>query len=381
MSTLGKLLEHGYRAFFMLAGIFAVVSMAVWAAWIALDAAFTLPLHWHAHEMIFGYATAAIAGFFLTAVPSWTGTPEATRAYIATGVGVWLAGRLAVGFSDSLGPIPTAVIDLAFLPFLCTKVVTQLFRRPKPQNLMLVGLLGIVWTGNFVFHLGLAGISGADPQSGLRAGLLGLTSIIAVIGGRVVPAFTRNAMIRAGVEDRLPTSRRPFEAAGIVLAVLLAILHLLPVSETLIGGVAILAGLAQLARLAGWRGVMTLRQPILWSLHLAFGMLAIGYVALSLSYFLWLDEIAALHVLGIGAVGGMTLAVMSRAILGHSGLPLSVSPATATAYFLVAAAACVRVGAEGVAEQFYLPVLLGSAVLWVLAFTLFLRVYWPIVTE
>lgn len=381
MSFLGTLLDRGYRAFFMLAGLFAIIAMTVWAFWIALGAAFALPPHWHAHEMIFGYATAAIAGFFLTAVPSWTGAPAARRAFIATGVCIWLAGRLAVGYSDSLNPVLTAVIDLAFLPVLSVKVIGQLARRPKPQNLMLVGLLGLVWSGNLVFHLGVGGLAGADPQSGLRVGLLGITSIIAVIGGRVVPAFTRNALVRSGRETRLPSSRRPFEIAGIAFPILLTVLHLVPVSGILIGIVASVAGLAQLLRLAGWRSMATIREPILWSLHLAFGMLALGYVALGLSQFQLLSELMALHILGIGAIGGMTLAVMSRAILGHSGQPLVAAPATAAAYLLVAGAAVLRFAADVVPGHVRLPLLLASAGLWVLGFALFVWEYWSVVTE
>ena len=367
-------LGEGFRAFFLAAGLFGAAAMLVWATWLGMTPAITLPAYWHAHEMIFGYATAALGGFFLTAVPSWTGTSAPRRLSVTVAIALWLAGRVAFGLGDALGPVPTAIVDLAFLPLLAAKIAVRLVRRPKPQNVMFLGLLAIIWSGNLAFHLGAA-------QEGLRVGLLGITALIAVLGGRVTPAFTRNALTRAGIETGLPRSRRMFDLPGIALAILLPILVLIRVPDTIVGAVAVASGMFQALRLSGWRLTAVLDQPILWSLHLGFVMLAAGYVAFGLARLGLTSETAALHVLGIGAVGGMTVAVMSRAILGHSRLPLVASGRMTLVYRLVAAAAVVRVLAEAVPAWAWTAVILGSAVLWIAAFLLFIGDVWPVVTR
>ena len=288
-------------------------------------------------------------------------------------IALWLAGRVAFGLADVLGPVPTAIVDLAFLPLLAAKIAVRLIRRPKPQNVMFLGLLAIIWSGNLAFHLGAA-------QEGLRVGLLGITALIAVLGGRVTPAFTRNALTRAGIETALPRSRRMFELPGIALAILLPVLVLIRAPDAVVGAVALLGGLFQALRLAGWRLAAVFDQPILWSLHLGFAMLSAGYLAFGLARLELISETAALHILGIGAVGGMTVAVMSRAILGHSRLPLVASGRMTLVYRLVAAAAVVRVLAEAVPAGAWMAAILGSALLWIVAFVLFVSDVWPVIT-
>ena len=368
-------LGAGFRAFFLAAGLFAAAAMIAWSLWLALSsgggAEFPLPAYWHAHEMIFGYATAAMGGFFLTAVPSWTGTAAPRRLSVTAAIAVWLAGRLAFGLADALGPILVAVIDLAFLPVLGGKIAVRLARRPKPQNVMFLALLSIIWAGNLTFHLGAA-------TDGLRVGMLGIAALITVLGGRVTPAFTRNALTRLGIETGMPRSRKIFEVPGIVLAILLPVLVLVGVPESVVGACGVAAGLVQALRLSGWRVAAVLDQPIVWSLHLGFAMLAAGQFAFGLAWLGLASEMVALHILGVGAIGGMTVAVMSRAILGHSGLPLVASPSMALVYGLVAAAAVVRALAEVVPTAFWTATLLGSAILWIAAYVLFVRDVWPL---
>lgn len=390
ISVVRTLFSEGFRIFFLSAGLFAVISMGLWIAWLAIHAAggmvtrmpFAPPPHlWHAHEMIFGYAGAALGGFFLTAVPIWTGTRAARHVFVAAAAALWLAGRLAVWWSGALDPIVVALIDLAFLPLLASKIASQLFRRPKPQNLLFLLLLTLVWSGNLLNHLEWMEVIDDGVWPGLRLGLLGTTAMIAVLGGRITPAFTRNAMIRAGLETGLPRSRRVLDAVGIASAILVPILLVFGVYERAVAIGALIAGAAQFGRLAAWRSRWALRQPILWSLHLAFTMLAAGYLALGFAYLDMMSEVAALHILGIGAVGGMTLAVMSRAILGHSGRPLVVSPAITLAYLLVAAAAVIRASGSMAGLDWYNAAMLISGALWIAAFTLFVAVYFPLVIQ
>jgi uncharacterized protein involved in response to NO len=377
------------RIFFLAAGVYAVLAMGVWEGWLAGQAlrgsAPALPFapppaHWHAHEMIFGYACAVLGGFFLTAVPSWTGEKSARAAFLTLLAALWLAGRLAVWWSGGLNPALVALLDLAFLPVLGAKIALQLFRRPKPQNLMFLGLIALLWYGNLLVHLDWTGLWPGAAGPGLRTGLMTVAATIAVIGGRVIPAFTRNAMLREGRETGLPVSRRPAEGAGIAAAILLPACIGLGLPQPALALVALIAGLAQAARLAGWRGGWTRGQPILWSLHLAFAMLALGYLALAAAWAGWIGEAGALHVTGIGAIGGMTLAMMTRAALGHTGRPLTAARPIAWAYALVAGAALIRVAGAGVAPGWYEWAMLVSGGLWLLAFALFVTVYWPILT-
>ncbi|MCL5778376.1 NnrS family protein [Limibaculum sp. FT325] len=388
-TAMRTVLGEGFRVFFLAAGIYAVLAMGIWLGILGAEArgaAPALPFApapylWHAHEMIFGYAAAVLGGFFLTAVPSWTGTAAARRGYLAAAAAAWLAGRLAVWWSGALPPGLVAVADLAFLPLLGVKIALQLARRPKPQNMMLLGVLAIIWSGNLMVHLEWTGLAADTAGTGLRVGLLGVTATIAVIGGRVAPAFTRNAMTRAGVEARLPQTPAALDAIGVGTAILLPLMVLLGAPEMLLAAVALACGAAQAARLMGWRTGWVLGQPILWSLHLGFAMLAAGYAILGLGWAGLTGEIAGLHVLGIGAVGGMTLAVMSRATLGHTGRPLVAPRATAVAYALIAAAALVRAAGSTLATDWYTLSVLGSGALWIAGFAIFLSDFWgPLTT-
>ena len=387
--SLQILFSEGLRIFFLAAILYAIFAMAVWEGWLGAVAVtgqpFTLPFApppvlWHAHEMIFGYACAVLGGFFLTAVPSWTGEKSVRGAFLTLLAVLWLAGRLAVWWSGGIDPVLVAAIDLAFLPALGAKMALQLARRPKPQNVMLLGLISMIWSGNLLVHLDWTGVWPGGASAGLRLGLLTITAIIAIIGGRVIPAFTRNAMRQAGRETGLPLSRSKVEMAGIGFAVVLPIFVAAGADGRLIGAIALMTGAAQVIRLAGWRGGWTVRQPILWSLHLAFAMLALGYLALAAAMAGWSNEVGALHLLGIGAVGGMTLAMMSRAALGHTGRPLIAARRVAWAYGLIALAALIRAtGAEAAPGWYDLAVLISGA-LWLVAFVMFLTTYWPILT-
>ncbi len=381
-----RLLGEGFRVFFLMAGLYGLVAMLAWEGWLDTGALgpvapAVVPSFWHAHEMIFGYATAAMGGFFLTAVPNWTGAPAARHVFIGTAAAIWLAGRVAMWFAGDVSPLVIAVIDLAFLPVLGIKIASQLIRRPKPQNMMFLGLLALIWTGNLMVHLQWLGVTSDSIQAGLRGGLLGLISMITVLGGRVTPAFTRNAMNRAGARpEEFPFSRRPVEVTAIGGTILLTILILFAAPGIVLGPVAVIAGLAQLVRLTGWRTRWALGQPILWSLHLAMGMLGLGEILLGLAHLGLGDEVAALHILGIGAVGGMTIAVMSRASLGHSGRPLVAPRPMVWGYVLMALAAVVRWSAPVLFSDSYIPVLLLSGALWIAAFVLFLIAIGPALT-
>lgn len=376
------LFKAGWRVFFLAAGLWAVISVGVWTLWLAglADPSShlgTAPQLWHAHEMIFGYATAALGGFFLTAVPNWTGAKAAPQRFILLVAGLWLAGRLAVCLAGFLPAWLVAAVDLAFLPVLAAKVLTQLLARPKAQNMMFLLLLSMVWTSNLLVHLEWMGIAGTEWQ-GLRGGLLTICAMIAALGGRVTPAFTRNAMLRAGLDEtRLPVSHRWLDLPGTALAILTALVVLAGVPDTFSGALALLAGLFAAARLAGWRALALPGEPIVWALHLGYGLLALGLATWGLAQLGLGSELGALHILGIGAIGGMTLAVMSRASLGHSGRALVAPRPVAIAYALIPVAVALRWAGSAFAG-FYLPGMIGAGLVWCLAFALYLGALGPI---
>ncbi|MDV7143273.1 NnrS family protein [Tropicimonas sp. TH_r6] len=382
--------SEGFRVFFLAAGLFAVVSGLIWETWLGVqylggtinEMPFAVTPHqWHAHEMIFGYGSTALGGFLLTAVPSWTGTQAARHIFVIVTAGIWLLGRLAIWYSGALPAGLVAVLDLAFLPILIAKIAAQLAKRPKPQNVMFVLFLSMVWVGNLLVHLEWMGLTSDTLDTGMRAGLLGLCSMIAVLGGRVTPAFTRNAMKRVELpESRWPHPTETLGKLGLALAIALPLTLLFGLPERAVGALAILSGLVQLARLSRWRGRWTLGQPILLALHLGMAMLGTGLVLWGLAGFGLGSEVAALHLLGIGAVGGMTLAVMSRAVLGHSGRALIAPGPVAVAYFLVAAGAVLRWISSEMSGDLYFPLVLASGGCWILAFTLYTISVLPIVT-
>ncbi|PTW60548.1 uncharacterized protein involved in response to NO [Breoghania corrubedonensis] len=383
---LKRLLGEGFRVFFLAAGLYGVFAILVWTGWLGIHAAggsfaddpFAMPPHlWHAHEMIFGFPTAALGGFFLTAVPNWTGAKAARHLYIGAAAALWLAGRIAIWFSADLSPVFVAVVDLSFLPFLGMKIATQLVKRPKPQNMMFLGLLAIIWVGDWMIHLEWIGVTDDTAWAGFRVGLFGICAMIAVLGGRVTPAFTRNALMRKGQETALPVSRRWAEMTGVGGAILLPLALIVGMPETVTGGIALMTGAAQIVRLSGWRSVHTLGEPIVWALHAGFALLGTGYILFGLADLGIGSEIAALHVLGIGAVGGMTLAVMSRAALGHTGRPLVAPHAVAFAYALLPLAALLRWTASSLDFQWYYPGIFVSGALWIAAFALFVAALWP----
>lgn len=389
MLLIKRILSEGFRVFFLFAGLYGVFTGLIWTTWLLAQGTdtssflqVTNPQLWHSHEMIFGYAGAAMGGFFLTAVPNWTNTPAARTSFLTIAAGCWLAGRLAMWFSGGLPPWSVAAMDLVFVPILALKIATQLIKRPKPQNMMFLLILTLLWLGNLSVHLELTGVLEDSANSGLRAGLFALCAMIVVLGGRITPAFTRNAMKREGVaEAHWPVSVQPIERASVVLALALPVLVLFQTPNWAPGGVALILGVVQIVRVIRWRGDWAWQQPILFALHLSLGMLGVGLILWGAAAFDFGDEVSALHLVGIGGVGGMTLAVMSRAALGHSGRPLVAPKAMSLAYGLLAVTAFARWGAAMVETETYFVMMGGISLLWALVFILFTLSMWPALTQ
>lgn len=371
---------YGFRPFFFGAGAFAALALGCWL-WIygrgALPFDTLPPQLWHGHEMLFGFVGAAIAGFLLTAVPSWTGARGfAGRPLIAL-FAIWLAGRIALALPATLPWGAIAAIELAFLPALAALIAPPLLRE-RNRNTPLLLVLAALWLADATF---LVGAAQGETVVAIRAVYFAIHLVlllVTVIGGRIVPAFTANALRRRGITAEVRSSVW-VERTTLGAMVAVVVLELLAPASTLAALAAALAAAAQLLRLVRWQGRFTLREPIVWVLHAAYVWLPIG-LALKAVWLLAGPVWAAhwLHALTIGVAALMILAVMTRASLGHTGRPLVVSGWIAVAYGLLAAAAAVRVFAPSLAPQSYVATVLAAGLLWVTAFSIFVVVYAPI---
>ena len=371
------ILSFGFRPFFLMAGIWAALAMVLWVAILSghnfLATAFD-PVSWHAHEMLFGYLGAVLAGFLMTAVPNWTGRMPIVGLPLAGLASLWLLGRVAVAVSAP-APVLAALADLTFLVTLLLVMAREIFSGRNWHNLPVLALIGIFILANALFHIAALRGDYAAGGIGFRMGLAVAVMLISLIGGRIVPSFTRNWLAQRG-NARFPV---PFGAADkVVLGVGLAALvcwvfwPLHPIT----GAGLLLAGVAHLWRLSRWSGRHTGPEPLVWVLHAGYAFVPLGFVAMGAAVLGWLPLAAAQHLWMAGAVGLMTLAVMSRAALGNSGRTLSASRATTAIYVALIASVVARL-AYGVWPE--TPGLLHLAAgLWITAFGGFAITYWPI---
>lgn len=374
---------YGFRPFFLLAGIYGLVSIAAWL-WLQLKGGWPLPYlppqHWHGHEMVFGFIGAAIAGFLLTAVPSWTGSRGFAGAPLAALTGLWLAGRIVFALGHDVPPWLLAICELVFVPALMLFIAPSLLRSANRNWPMLV-LLAAFWMADATFIIGLVTRDPLLSRSALVAAIDVLLILLTIIGGRIVPAFTGNALRAQGIPVSL-RSKPAVEQLVLVAMLALLVCDVLVPESRITAAVAAIAAVLHAWRLAGWHGWRTAGQPILWVLHLAYLWLPLG-LGLKAAWLSGRFDWAAhwLHALGAGAAGMMILAVMTRAALGHTGRPLKVHVLIATAYGLLALAVVVRVFGPALLPLSYRSVVLAAAVLWICAFIPYLAIYAPILLQ
>jgi len=384
------LLTYAFRPFFLFSCLYACLAMIGWLALIGLHAAggqvlemsiSMPPYQWHAHEMLFGYTLAVITGFFLTAVPNWTDTRPVQGVALGALVAAWIAGRLAIWFSAYLPALLVAGLDLLLIPMLMALVVKALMARWSKRNLIFLPILLSLFGGNLLAHLEQLGWTEDTMALGHTLALNVIVVLIVIIGGRVVPAFTTNALRKQGVEN-LPQSRKPLELASIISVVAIALGDLAGLDDQIRGGFAIFAAVANTLRFAGWCGTKILSQPIVWIMHLGYTWLIIGLTLKAIALFSpLLVEATALHALTIGAVGSMTIGVMTRASLGHTGRVIVASPMMVLAYAMISLAALTRVLGPMLVPEFYNEAMLAAGLLWIGAFVILSFIFWPILTK
>lgn len=379
MEAAPAFLRGGFRPFFLGGATWAIVVLTLWLC--ALAGAITLPtgfdpLAWHRHEMLFGFVGAVVSGFLLTAIPNWTGRLPIAGTPLLALFALWLAGRLAVLFSASVGMGPAAGLDVGFYLVLAALTGREVLAA-KNRNLPMVGLVLLFGGANAVDHAAALGLV-ADEGLGWRCGLALVVVMISLIGGRIIPSFTRNWLTKQGVREGLPGQPGRYDLVTIgVTAAAMACWIAAPDSGT--AGIALgVAGVLQAVRLARWKGVRTVRDPLVIILHVGYAWIPVGLLLLAGSVLNpAILRSAAIHALTAGAMATMILAVMTRATLGHTGRDLHAGPATVAIYAFICLGAVLRVTAAlGVIDYTLGMEVAGLA--WGAAFLVFIAAYGPI---
>jgi uncharacterized protein involved in response to NO len=365
----------GFRPFYLLASLFSAISVLLWTAQYSgvLPFAYLQGHLWHGHEMLFGYTMAVVAGFLLTAVRAWTGQPTVVGAPLMALAALWVAGRVLV-----LTPFNTwaAAVNAAFPVALAVAIAIPLLRSQNVRNYFFVGLLALMGALVAALHLSLLGVIELPPRLGLRLGLDAMLFIMAVMGGRVIPMFTNNGVPGAGATRHALAEKL---ALGSVL--LLFIADLLQLPPVIVAAIALTAAAAHGVRLYLWRPWRTLTVPLVWILHAAYAWIVCHLALRAISDLGWLAETFSIHALTVGAIGGLTIGMMTRTARGHTARPLVADGYELTCFVLIQAAAAVRVFGGMASSALYLPSIQVSGMLWAAAFGLFAVRYWPVLSR
>jgi uncharacterized protein involved in response to NO len=369
----------GFRPFFLLAAAFALIIVPVWLLVVdgaLAPAGYVDAASWHAHEMIFGYAVAVIAGFLLTAVGNWTQRETIIGAPLLGLAALWLLGRVAMSIAAVLPRGLAAFLDLAFLPVLSIVLARPLLATGNRRNFVMLGVVAALFAANLVVHLQALGVM---PFGTARQACLSAVDVVVflmlLIAGRVVPTFTRNA---AGVGA---ASSAWLERLTVIAAFATTLIDVTwPETRAAAAAAGVLAIVA-IARATRWGSIHTLRIPLLWILHVGYAWIAVGLILRALPAFgITVSSSLATHALTVGAMGALTLGMMARVALGHTGRTLSPSPAMTWSFVAITLAAVARVSVPLVTPAWRFDTLLVAGSLWSLAFLIYLVVYAPILT-
>ena len=378
MAAAHPFLRGGFRPFFFGAATWAVIAIALWL--LVLGGGIGLPTRfagvaWHRHEMIFGFVGAAVSGFLLTAVPNWTGRLPIAGKPLLSLFSMWIAARLAVLFSMLIGFWPAAVLDVGLFISLALLAAREVLASSN-RNVPIVGLVFAFGVADAADYAGSAGL--IPTNLGWRGAIALVIIMLSMIGGRIIPSFTRNWMVKRGASGELPTQPQSLDLVVIASTALALLFWMIVPGNRLTGFMLILAAAAQALRLSRWGGHRTGRDPLVLVLHLGYVWIPIGLLLLGLSIAgIDIPESAGVHALTAGGMTTMILAVMSRASLGHTARELRASPITVVAYASVTMGAVVRV-ATSLGFGPYSTMLDIAGAFWGAALLLFTIVYAPI---
>jgi uncharacterized protein involved in response to NO len=367
------LFAYGFRPFFLAAGLWAAFGILLWLpqylGLLTLPTAFG-PLDWHNHEMLYGYVAAAVAGFLLTAIPNWTGRLPVSGWPLAALAALWLAGRIAILSSAEIGGIAAAAIDVSFLVTLAAVAAREIVSGKNWRNLRVLVMLGVLALGNIVFHAEV--LTNGSADYGIRIAIGAVILLISLVGGRIVPSFTNNWLARNN-PGRLPAPFSRYDMATMALSALAILAWIAAPAHAVTGTMLVVAGLAQAVRLARWAGYRTFADRLVLVLHVGYAFVPLGFLLIGVAALTnFIPPSAGIHAWTAGAVGLMTLAVMTRATLGHTGQALHAGPATQAIYACVLIGALLRVCA---AAHGSLPLLEAGGTLWIAGFAGYVAVY------
>ena len=365
----------GFRPFYLLASVFAAISVALWALQFAgvVSTPYLRGPQWHAHEMVFGFTLAVVVGFLFTAGRNWSNQPTPTGGRLAALALLWVAGRVLVLTPFALA---AAAVNVAFPLAAAAALAVPFWRARNRRNYFFVGLLVLMAVAQGAFHAAQQGWLDLPSGFGLQIALDVVLFIMAVMGGRVIPMFTNNGVPGAGAERRPMVEKL---ALGSVLALLASDALMLP--PLVVALVAAVASLAHLARWALWRPLATWRTPLVWVLHLAYLWIPLHLALRAGAALGALPSSSATHALTVGAIGGLIIGMMTRTARGHTGRALRAEAAEVVAYVLVAFAALVRVAVPLALPEATVTAVLASAALWAAGFGLYAVSYWPVLSR
>lgn len=367
------LFDLGFRPFFLLAGISAVLLVLFWVLVYVrgpFENSYYPVVLWHGHEMIFGYTIAVVAGFLLAAVRNWTGMQTTHGKPLAALVLLWLAGRLVPFFASQLPHWLIAVVDLSFLPVLAVMLAIPILRKRQKHNLVFLFILGALSVANLMIHLQMLGLSQATATKGLYFAVYLIVFLIAIMGGRVIPFFTETAI--AGTKSRKWAAVEYCSLGGLLI---LIVLDLSGAAPSVIIPVAAFTATAHSIRLFGWYQKAVWSVPLLWVLHIAYAWLVTGLILKALAAAGLVSPLLALHAFTAGTIGTMTLGMMARVTLGHTGRELRPGVATTWAFVFITLAGISRVLLPLFYPSAYREFVVLSGLLWSTAFTIFVYCY------
>lgn len=375
-TTSPVLFSYGFRPFFLGGATWACIAMVLWIMAVSgnLDIGGDYgAVAWHAHEMLFGFTSAIVAGFLLTAVPNWTGRLPVSGLPLVALFFVWCAGRVVMLAPGILGVVPSAVVEATFLPTMLVVCVREIIAGKKWADLKVIAGLGALALANLCYHFEV--IHDGEPDHSVRLALAALAMMIVIVGGRMIPSFTRNWLNKRGRTD-FPVPYNRFDLVTVVVAAAALAFWLAAPDSGYTAAMSLAAAMVHAARLWRWRGLTTASEPLVMVLHVSYAFVPLGFVAVAASACGALDTAAAIHVLTVGTVASMMLAVMTRATRGHTGRELAASPSTSVAYAAVFACALIRPATTWFPEQHALIYGLAG-ILWIGAFSLYLAEYGP----
>ena len=370
------LFNLGFRPFFLFGAVAAVILLGLWLVFYSSGLGvgyYSNTMYWHAHEMLFGFSMAIIAGFLLTAVRNWTNVQTPFGNTLAGIFLLWLAARILPFIPDVPGEV-VAVIDLAFAPVVAVGIGIPIIRSGNYRNLMFIPILAAFFAANLMVHLETLGVTSNTAMSGLHLALYLVVMVITVIGGRVIPFFTERGV--AGVSCK----RYSWVEKSILPATALWLISMLTSYATLQIATSAVLALISAVRLHGWFSPAIFKVPLVWILQLGYLFIPLGYALTALAAAGQTSGSIAIHSFAAGAIGLITLGMMARVSLGHTGRPLAVTPMIVAAFVLMTLAAVIRVSITHLPIP-YLAGLHLSGTLWMLAWILFLVRYLPILIK